>query len=54
MTQSTSALVRRMVEMGEPSEEDVTDNSGVARICWRRSGEAFRRNQFDGPEETAT
>src|SRR6266446_8309149 len=54
MTQSTSALVRRMVEMGEPGEEDVTDNSGVARICWRRSGEAFRSNQFDGPEETAT
>ena len=54
MTQSTSALVRRTVEIGEPSDEDVTDNSGVARICWRRSGEAFRRNQFAGPEETAT
>jgi DNA-directed RNA polymerase subunit N (RpoN/RPB10) len=42
-----------MVEIGEPSEE-VADNSGVERICWRRSGEAFRRNQRDGSEETAT
>src|SRR5260370_1383793 len=32
--------------MGEPRAEDVTDNSGLARICWRRSGDALRRNQF--------
>jgi len=50
----TSALVSRMVETGEPSLEFVTDKSGVARICWRRSGEAFRRNQCDESEETAT
>jgi hypothetical protein len=46
--------VRRMVEIGEPRLEDATDNSGAARICWRRSGEAFRRIQREGSEETAT
>jgi hypothetical protein len=54
MTQSTSALVSRMVEMGELALEDVTDNSGVARICWRRSGDALSRNQWDESEDTAT
>src|SRR5205807_2985519 len=43
-----------MVETGEPSVEDLTDNSGVPMICWRRSGDAFRRNQCDGSELTAT
>jgi len=54
MTQSTSALVSRMVEMGDPVDEDVADNSGVARICWRRSGDALSRNQWDESEDTAT
>jgi hypothetical protein len=54
MTQSTSALVSRMVEMGDPAVEDVTHNSEVARICWRRSGEALSRNQCDESEDTAT
>jgi hypothetical protein len=54
MTQSTSALVSRMVEMGEPTVEDLTDKSGVARICWRRSGEALSKNQWDESEDTAT
>src|SRR5260370_20754383 len=54
MTQSTSALVSRIVEMGEAGEEGAIDNSGAARICWRRSGEAFSRNQWEGSAETAT
>jgi hypothetical protein len=46
--------VRRIVDTSERGDEDVTDNSAVIRICWRRSGEAFRRNQCAGSEETAT
>src|ERR1700741_1352251 len=53
MMQSTSALVRRTVEMGDPALEDVTDNSGVARICWRRSGDALSKNQWDESGDTA-
>lgn len=40
--------------MGEPAVGEAGDNSGTARICWRRSGEALRRNQWEGSEETAT
>src|SRR5216684_7354633 len=54
MTQSTSALVSRMVETGGASGERATDNSGASRICWRRSGEAFSKNQCEGSEDTAT
>src|SRR6266404_1846893 len=54
MTQSTSALVSRTVEIGDIAEEDVADSSGVARICWRRSGDALRRNQWEESEDTAT
>jgi hypothetical protein len=54
MTQSTSALVSRIVEIGDPTVEDAADNSGVARICWRRSGDALSRNQWDESEDTAT
>jgi hypothetical protein len=54
MTESTSALVRIMVETGEPRAAEAIDNSGVDRICWRRSGEAFRRKHFDEFGETIT
>ena len=54
MTQSTSALVSKMVEMGEAGVEEETNNSGVARICWRRSGEALSRNQLEESGETQT
>jgi len=40
--------------MGEPREREETHNSELERICWRRSGEALRRNQLDGEGETAT
>ncbi len=46
--------MRRTDETGEPDVEGEGANSGVARICWRRSGEALRRNQLDWPDETAT
>jgi len=54
MTQSTSALVSRTVEMSDLWDEDVADNSGVARICCRRSGDALSKNQWEESEDTAT
>jgi len=54
MTQSTSALLSRTVEMGDLWDEDVADNSGVARICCRRSGDALSKNQWEESEDTAT
>lgn len=38
---------------GEAGLATVGAKSGVARSCWRRSGEALRRNQFSGSGETA-
>src|SRR5579862_1039570 len=53
MTASVSALVNTTALMGEFREPAGGTKSAEESTCWRRSGDAFRRNQLEPSGEIA-